>query len=291
MQIGVMLPQLETGPDPRTVHDFAKAADELGYAFITVGEHILGTQVPEGWTGPTSTGVHHEQFVALAYIAGITKKLGLMTGIQVLPMRQTALVAKQAAALDVFSGGRLRLGVGVGWNPAEYQALGQEFHNRGQRIEEQIAVLRALWTEKMVNFEGKWHNIGGAGLDPMPVQRPIPIWLSAGSVPSPTPSDRTLGRVGRIGDGWIPLSQDALREGKPRLERFAREAGRDPSKIGIEGRVDLLLGPPDTWAEQTKAWRDLGATHVSVNTMGAGFGSGTQKHIEAIGQFKELVGL
>jgi probable F420-dependent oxidoreductase len=225
----------------------------------------------------------------MSYLAGITKKLQLVTAILILPQRQTALVAKQAAEVDVLSGGRLRLGIGVGWNPVEYEALGENFHNRGRRCEEQIAVLRALWTQEVVQFKGEWHQISHAGLNPLPVQRPIPIWIGAGRSAQPIPPEAALRRIGRLADGWFPMfsPSDAGQEALTRMRSYAREAGRDPAAIGIEGRVSLASQEPQDWLAQMQAWETLGATHLSVRT-DRGAQRSPQEHINALRRFKEV---
>src|SRR3970040_304736 len=202
MRIGVVFPQTEIGADPYYIKDYAQAAEELGNSHILAYDHVIGANPTSrpGWKPPyTHLDVFHEPFVLFGYMAGLTTKVAFVTGIIILPQRQTVLVAKQAAALDGLSGGRLRLGIGIGWNPVEYEALGENFQDRGRRSEEQIEVLRALWTKELVTFEGRWHKITDAGLNPLPVQRPIPIWFGGGAEP-------VIRRIGRLGDGWMPLS-------------------------------------------------------------------------------------
>jgi probable F420-dependent oxidoreductase len=175
MQIGVVFPQTEIGNDPAAIRDYAQAAVGLGFSHVLAYDHVLGAnpQRPGGWSGPyTHLTPFHEVFVLFGYLAAVTHQLGLTAGVIILPQRQTALVAKQAASLDVLSGGRLRLGVGLGWNEVEYTSLNENFHNRGKRIEEQVELMRKLWTDPLVNFKGKWHTIPDAGLNPLPVQRP-----------------------------------------------------------------------------------------------------------------------
>lgn len=286
MRIGVVFPQVEIGADPIAVRDYAQAAEALGYAHILSYDHVLGadTRARPNWRGPYSYhSLFHEPFVLYGYLAGLTQRVELVTGVIILPQRQTALVAKQAAAVDVLSGGRLRLGIGIGWNEVEYQALGEDFHNRGKRSEEQIAVLRALFSEESVTFHGRWHTIEAAGLNPLPVQRPIPIWLGGGS-------EATLQRIGRMGDGWFPQGSpdERAQEAIARLHAYAREAGRDPASIGIEGRLNYGTTSPDEWGRIVGAWEALGATHLAVNTMGAGL-VGPAAHIEAIRRFKETI--
>jgi len=205
----------------------------------------------------------------------------LVAGVIILPQRQTALVAKQAAALDVLSGGRVRLGIGIGWNPVEYEALGENFKNRGRRSEEQVEVMRKLWTQELVTYEGKWHKITDAGLNPLPIQRPIPLWFGGGA-------DAVLERVGRLGDGWFPLvgANEKCRGMIDAIHAHARAANRDPKTIGIEGRVALGQGSPESWINEIQAWKDLGATHLTINTMKAGLAN-PSAHIEAIRRFKE----
>ena len=287
MRVGVVFPQTEIGADPVSIRDYAQAAESLGYDHLLAYDHVLGANPDSrpGWTGYRHTDMFHEPFVLFSYLAGITQKIEFVSGIIILPQRQTVLVAKQTAALDVLSGGRLRLGIGIGWNPVEYEALGENFHNRGRRSEEQIDVLRQLWTNELVSYEGRWHKITDAGLNPLPVQRPIPVWFGG-------TSDVVMRRLARIGDGWFPqrFGPDELgRENFEKLRAYVREAGRDPSEVGIEPRISVSQGDPDAWVEEASAWKKLGATHLSVNTMGAGFSS-PQDHIDAIARFKQAVG-
>ena len=193
MEIGVIFPQTEIEPDPVAVRDFAQAAEQLGFAHIFIADHVLGAD-PRHHDHPSlgaysHESVVHETMTLMGYLAAVTQRVGLATGILILPQRQTVLVAKQAAEVDVLSGGRLRLGIGVGWNQVEFQALGEDFHNRGRRSAEQIEVMRALWTEEVVDFHGRWHNVTHAGLNPLPVQRPIPVWLGGGSRATPSAAE------------------------------------------------------------------------------------------------------
>ena len=294
MRVGVVFPQTEIGPDPVAIRDYVQAAEDLGYSHLIAYDHVLGadTRFHEGWSGGYALNdMFHEPLVVFGYMAAITKTLELVTAILILGQRQTALVAKQAAEVDVLSGGRLRLGVGIGWNHVEYEALGQNFHNRGRRTEEQIPLLRALWTQEVVNFKGRWNQVTNAGINPLPVQRPIPIWMGAGGRLSPVPPETVLRRVARLADGWFPqFSPDETgRETVTRVREYAREEGRDPSVIGMEARINIIDGNPEFWLNRARAWEDLGATHISVNTMRAGLES-PEAHINAILQFKEAVG-
>ena len=231
----------------------------------------------------------HEPMVLFGWLAALTERIELVTGILILPQRQTALVAKQAAEVDILSGGRLRLGIGVGWNQVEYQALNEDFTNRGRRSEEQIALLRRLWTEDLVAFEGRWHQFRDAGINPLPVQRPIPIWIGGHA-------EATIERIGRIGDGWFPLvtPSEKTAERVERLRDYARAAGRDPSEIGIESWLRYAkrgeVAGPDSWQTDIDFWRSVDASHLTVNTMDAGL-RGADAHIEAMRRVKESVNL
>jgi probable F420-dependent oxidoreductase len=266
MRIGVVFPQTELGGDVGAVRAYGQRVEELGYRHVLAYDHVVGADpaVHAPWQGPYDvTTTFHEPFVMFGYLAGITS-LEMVTGIIILPQRQTALVAKQAAEVDLLTGGRFRLGIGLGWNQVEYEALGQDFTTRGRRAEEQVGLLRRLWTEPSVTYEGRFDRVTGAGLAPLPVQRPIPVWFGA-------QSERAYRRAGRLGDGWFPQVPPGPRldEARGVVEQAAREAGRDPAAIGMDGRVSWR-GDPGQLAEQAAAWRDAGASHLSVNTMGAG---------------------
>ena len=294
MQIGIVFPQIEIGPDPIVVRDYAQAAEAMGYEYLLAFDHVLGANSrTRNWTGPYDhDSLFHEPFVLFGFLAGQTTTLGFTTGIVILPQRQTALVAKQAAAVDVLSGGRLRLGIGIGWNEVEFEALGEDFHNRGKRSEEQVEVLRALWTKDVVTYKGKWHSISDAGLNPMPVQQPIPI-LFGGM------ADPVLRRAAKLGDGWLPQFGGFEADGKTvnaegrdyiqKIRGYITEAGRDPDTFQIDGRVTLGNRKPEECVTEIEAWRELGATHVSLNTMRAGLSS-PDAHIDAMRRFKEELG-
>ena len=233
MNIGVVFPQVEIGQDPAAIRDYAQAVEAMGYTHILAFDHVLGAnpERPGGWKGPyTYRHAFHEPFVLFGFLAGVTRRVELVTGILILPQRQTALVAKQAAAVDVLSRGRLRLGVGVGWNPVEFEALGEEFKNRGKRVEEQIDLMRALWTKELVTFQGQWHRVPDAGINPLPVQRPIPVWMGG-------ESEVVVRRAARLADGWMPHFRPGpdAQAIVDRLHGHIKEAGRDPGKFGIEG--------------------------------------------------------
>ena len=284
MQIGAIFPQTEIGSDPAVIKDYAQAAESLGYRHILAFDHVLGANpASHTLTGPYRyTDPFHEIMVLFGFLAGVTESIGFMTGVVILPQRQTALVAKQAAALDLLSGGRLRFGIGIGWNQVEYEALGENFGDRGRRSEEQIEVMRALWTQDLVTIKGKWHTITDAGINPLPVQKPIPIWIGGYAEP-------VLRRIGRVADGWVFGEGDATQEMIDTIHGHAREAGRDPADIGLEVMVGFADGGAEECAKTIAHWKERGASHASVNTMGAGLGS-PRDHIEAIRRIKEAVG-
>ena len=283
-KLGAIFPQTEIGNDIGAIREYAQATESLGFDFLLAFDHVLGAnaETHTDLTGPyRHYDAFHEPFVLFGYLAAVTSRVELATGIIILPQRQTALVAKQAAAVDVLSEGRLRLGIGVGWNHVEYEALGENWGNRGARSEEQIDVMRQLWTNELITYEGRWHKITDAGILPLPVQRPIPVWLGGAA-------DRTIRRIVSIGDGWILTGRpdDRAKSLLEKLNTYADEAGRDMSSIGLEGWVSSSIGGPDDWAKEAEGWKALGATHVSLNTMRADLADPTA-HIDAISQFKE----
>jgi probable F420-dependent oxidoreductase len=285
MRLGVVFPQTEIGTDPAVIKDYAQTVEGLGYTHILAYDHVIGANLASrpGWQPPYShLDSFHEPLVLYGYLAGLTKTIELTTGIIILPQRQTVLVAKQAATVDVLSGGRLRFGIGIGWNPVEYEALGQDFKNRGQRSEEQVELLRQLWTQELVTFKGRWHTVTDAGINPLPVQRPIPIWFGG-------TDDRALRRLARLGDGWFPLMNpdEKCRDAIEKVRNYARDAGRDPEKIGIEGRISHGSGSEEAWRKELQAWQSLGATHASFNTMKANLRS-PAAHIDALRRFKAV---
>ena len=284
MRVGVVFPQTEITADPTAVKDYAQASEDLGFAHLLAYDHVLGANPASrpDWRAPYShLDMFHEPFVLFGFLAGLTKRIELVTGIIILPQRQSVLVAKQAAALDVLSKGRLRLGIGIGWNAVEYEALGEDFKNRGRRSEEQVDVLRKLWTRQLVTYNGQWHKITDAGINPLPVQRPIPIWFGG-------TDERALRRLAKLGDGWFPQMgpDEKCQAAIEKIRAYAKEAGRDPDQIGIEGRMHYDKGSAETWVKELEAWKKLGATHVSLNTMKAGLTS-PAAHIEAIRRFQK----
>ncbi|MFP6726009.1 MAG: LLM class F420-dependent oxidoreductase [Alphaproteobacteria bacterium] len=290
MKVGVVFPQTEIGSDPITVRDYAQTAEGLDCSHILAFDHVLGANRASrpDFRGPYDhNSLFHEPFVLYGYLAGLTERIGLTTGIIIVAQRQTVLVAKQAAAVDVLSGGRLRLGIGIGWNDVEFEGLGENFHDRGKRSEEQVAVMRSLWTQETVTYDGKWHKITDAGINPLPVQRPIPIIFGG-------MSDAVMRRIAKIGDGWLPQFEGFGPDGETineegraliaRLGGYIRDAGRESKDVAIEGRIKLGDRTPEACAREVAAWADLGATEVTLNTMGAGLSS-PKDHMDAIRRF------
>lgn len=280
MRLHAIFPQTEIGTDPDVIAHFVREIEAIGFDGLVAYDHVLGADPARpGWSGPyTIDTPFHEVFVLFGFAAALTTKLQLSTGVLILPQRQTALAAKQAAALDVLSRGRLRLGVGVGWNWVEFDALGMSFRDRGKRVEEQIALLRELWTTPSVTFEGRWHRIDRAGLNPLPVQRPIPLWMGADSEPA-------IRRAARLADGFFAHFA-ATEEGRAQAATFwewVREAGRDPVRVGLECRTGARMSD-DELSRAAETFRAMGATDLEFNTMRAGFRS-ADEHLEAFQNF------
>jgi probable F420-dependent oxidoreductase len=264
MQLGALLPLGDIGGDPAVVREYAQAAEIIGFDFIEAPDHVLGVNAASrpGWDRNSSEDLFHDPFVLFGYLAGCTTKLGFASGVLILPQRQTALVAKQAACLAVLCGERFRLGIGVGWNEAEFVGLNEDFHTRGRRSEEQVQLMQALWAEPHVNFHGKWHTIEDAGINPRPASGSVPVWFGGHH-------ERTLQRVAKWGDGWMP---NAYPPDRTALDVFARlrsmteAAGRDPAQIGIEVWVSMGSGDERQWASDARFWKEAGATHLCLTT-------------------------
>jgi len=258
MELGALLPLGDIGGDPAVVREYAQAAEVIGYDFIEAPDHVLGAREGER----TGAGLFHDPFVLFGFLAGCTKKLGFSTGVLILPQRQTALVAKQAASLDVLCGGRFRLGIGVGWNEVEFTGLNENFHNRGRRSEEQVQVMQALWAEPHVTFKGRWHTIDDAGINPRPASGRVPVWYGGHH-------ERTLERIAKWGDGWMPNAyppdQSAL-DVFARLRSLTEAAGRDPQHVGIEVWVAMGSGSEADWAKEARFWKEAGASHLCLTT-------------------------
>lgn len=283
MKIGVTFPHFDIGADRDAIRRYCQAVVDLGYDYFLAYDHVLGADPTNrpGWTGYTKDDGFHEIFTLLAYVAALAPNLELVPSVVILPQRQTALVAKQSAEIDILTGGKFRLGVGIGWNAVEYEALGEDFGNRGKRSEEQIEVLRRLWREPVLTYRGQWHTITEAGLKPMPIQQPIPIWI--GGI-----TEVPVKRAARIGDGWFPMGvvDDAQRERLRLLRQAAEQHGRDPDEIGIDARIDTFRIGEENWERNTALWREAGATHLCVNTMN--FGLDIEGHNAMLERFMRL---
>lgn len=287
MRLGVVFPSYEIGTDPVLIKDWTQTAEQLGYTHIVVYDHVLGVDPgrPGGWSGRYSKDRQfHEPMVLLGFMAACTSRIEFVTGILILPQRQTALVAKQAAEVAVLAPGRLRLGVGIGWNEVEYEALGMNFHDRGRREEEQIDVLRQLWDNEIVDYHGKWHRVPWAGINPRP-SSPIPIWLGGNH-------ELAIRRAARLCEGWFqpmfdPTDPDAAVK-RRLLDVALQEAGRDPATFGVEGWVNHDPATRGRWREDIVAWEHWGASHVSVRTFDQGL-SRPADHLAAMRDYMETV--
>ena len=263
MQLNAMFPTRDVGNDPTKIRDWAQAAEDLGYAYIEVPDHVFGAAGRDGWTPIyDEKDAFHETFVTLGFLAAVTKHIRLSSGVLIAPQRQTGLIAKQAAEVDLLSGGRLRLGIGVGWNHVEYEALGQSWKTRGARQAEQVEVLRRLWSGDLVTFNGQFHALREVNIVPPPVQRPIPIWF--GGI-----SEAAVKRAAKAGDGWMQIiPPDHTAEQKLALLRDEmRTHGRDSSKFGIEAWLRMHDADPQRWAAAADGWRRLGADMVMLYPM------------------------
>ncbi len=281
MRVGVVVPQNEIGTDPSVIAAWATAVEANGFHYLDIFDHVLGGVESNRYGPYTHEHEFHEPFVLYGYLAGKVS-LDLAIGVLVLPQRQTALVAKQAAEVDLLSEGRLRLGVGIGWNPVEYEALGADFSDRATRFEEQIDVLRALWSRPLVDVDLPHHRITSAGIAPLPHQRPIPVWLGGGDSP------RVLDRIGRLADGWTIHDPHPQRAVAPLavVRRSAERAGRDPDSIGVQGRIDVH-GELDEarFTEALAEWEHVGAGYVSIHARGQ---AGIDRHRELLGRLGRL---
>ncbi len=283
MQISAWFPTRDIGTDPVRVRDWAQAAEELGYDHIEVPDHVFGATARDGWSPRyTEQDSFHETFVTLGFLAAATTTIGLASGVLILPQRQTGVVAKQAAQVDILSGGRLRLGVGVGWNHVEYEALNEDWKSRGTRQREQVEVLKKLWCDDLVTYQGRFHQFTEVNITPRPVQRPIPVWFGGSS-------DAVVKRAAQIGDGWMPImAPDHEAEAKlEQLRNHLSDCGRDTSAFGIEGWLRMDKADPDEWGVAAEGWRKLGADIVMLYPMYRI--PDLDDQIETLRRFKEVV--
>ena len=264
MQLGTLLPLGDIGGDPSVVRDYAQGLEALGIDFLEAPDHVLGVNAASrpGWdmSRNTSADLFHDPFVLFGFVAGCTSKLGFSTGVLILPQRQTTLVAKQAACLDVLCGGQFRLGIGVGWNEVEFTGLNEDFHTRGRRSAEQVQVMQALWAEPHVTFKGRWHTIDDAGINPRPASGRVPVWFGGHH-------ELTLKRIAKYGDGWMP---NAFAPDQSALDIFAtlraltQAEGRDPAAVGIEVWTSCGAGSDADWRKEVAFWKAAGASHICL---------------------------
>ena len=294
MRLGVILPLTDIGGDPEVVREFAETAEELGYQEIGAPDHVLGvnaaTRLDWGERN-TSADLFHDPFVLFGFLSGICKKAVFSTQVLIVAQRQTVLVAKQAASLDVISGGRFRLGIGIGWNKVEFTGLNENFHNRGKRSEEQAEVMQALWANPHVTYHGKWHTIEDAGINPMALNGKIPLWYGGHE-------DVTLQRIVKYGDGWMMLAHRAGPDASAafdKLHRTAEAAGRDPASIGLEVWTSVGAGTEADWREEVKFWKQAGVRHITLNnTFGRSghtriAGRTMADHMQAMRRYRDAV--
>jgi probable F420-dependent oxidoreductase len=286
MQTGAVLSQNELGPDPAAVRDYAQAVQDLGYDFLVTADHVVGADPvdhPQLERVFSIESYLREPLMLGAFLACAAPRLGQLTSVVILPQRQTVLTAKQAADLDTLTQGKLRLGVGIGWNPIEFAALGMGFATRARRFEEQIQLMRKLWTERVVTFDGHFDTVKAAGINPRPIQQPIPIWIGASA-------EAAIKRATKIADGFLPLRplEGGWQTTMDKVHAWLQEAGREPSTFGIEGRLDTAQGSPDDWRKVVEMWRGFGASHLSVSTTHAG--SGPHAHIQRLRQVRDVLG-
>jgi len=294
MKLGYALPLIDVGGDPKTAKELAQTAERLGYDHLVAADHVLGVNTasrPNWGARNTSADLFHDPFVLFGFLSGVTERIGLSTQVLILPQRQTALVAKQAACLDVLSGGRFRFGIGIGWNRDEYVALSENFANRGKRSAEQVKVMQALWAEPHVSFKGQWHDIPDVGINPRPGAGRIPLWFGGHQ-------DVTLQRVAESGDGWIMLAHppgEQARQAFDRLRGLVKAAGRDPAGIGIEVWTSTAEDDPAAWRREVEQWKQLGVTHVTLNNTFGGYhhkriaGRSLAEHMAAMRRYREAV--
>jgi probable F420-dependent oxidoreductase len=295
IELGASLAVADIGTGPAVIRDYAQAIEGLGFDYVQAPDHVLGGN-PDGHKDKkrvgTSQNAYHDPFVLFGFVAGCTKKIGFAPGVLILAQRQAALVAKQAACLDVLSGGgRLRLGIGVGWNELEFTGLNENFHNRGKRSEEQVQVMQALWAEPHITFKGRYHTIDDAGINPRPASGKVPVWFG-GHV------DATLERTAKWGDGWMPLAYPADNTALAafdKLRGLIRAAGRDPKDVGIEVWMSLGNDDPEAWRKEFTFWKNAGVTHVTGHTTYSNnhhkriAGHSMADHLAAVTKFREAV--
>lgn len=286
MKIGAVLPHNEIGTDPGAIRAYLEGVEELGMTHLLIYDHVMGVDPnrPGGFAGPYDDNVaFHEPFTFFGFAAAVTSSIELVTTVLILPQRQAVLVAKQAAEVAVLSGDRLRLGVGVGWNKVEYDGLNEDFHTRGRRQEEQVDLMRRLWTEHSFTYEGEFHRFEGASILPRPSQ-PVPIWFG-GSAPA------LIDRCARLGDGWMPLggANDKSRAILDEIRTKGEAAGRNMSEFGVQAQAQWGGGTPERWRSHAEKWSGIGATHLAIATHNAG-PTDVDGHLARIAEYQDAVG-
>jgi len=285
MQIGAVFPHNEIGTDPGAIKAYAQGVEAMGITHLLIYDHVLGADPDRegGFRGPYDKDVaFHEPFTTFAFIAGVTDKIDLITTVMILPQRQTVLAAKQAAEVALLSNNRFKLGIGVGWNELEYVGLNETFNNRGRRQEEQVDVMRKLWSEDSLDYTGEYHRIDKASINPRP-SKTIPIWFG-GSAPA------LLDRVARLGDGWIPLmgANDKAKACIDTIKQTREAAGLSFDNFGIQAQAQYAGGSPERWCKHAEAWREMGCTHLAIATHNAG-PTNVDGHLARIGEYQQAL--
>ena len=285
MQIGAVFPHNEIGTDPGAIKAYAQGVEAMGITHLLIYDHVLGADPDRegGFRGPYDKDVaFHEPFTTFAFIAGVTDKIDLITTVMILPQRQTVLAAKQAAEVALLSNNRFKLGIGVGWNELEYVGLNETFNNRGRRQEEQVDVMRKLWSEDSLDYTGEYHRIDKASINPRP-SKTIPIWFG-GSSPA------LLDRVARLGDGWIPLmgANDKAKACIDTIKQTRKAAGLSFANFGIQAQAQYAGGSPERWRKHAEAWREMGCTHLAIATHNAG-PTNVDGHLARIGEYQQAL--
>jgi len=294
MQLGASLPVGDIGTGPAVLRDYAQAAERLGYDYLVGPDHVLGMNPAADTSGRrvgTTATAYHDPFVLFGFLAGCTEKIGFAAGVLILAQRQAALVAKQAACLDELCGGRFRLGVGVGWNEIEFEGLGEDFHTRGKRSEEQVRFMQALWAQPHVTFDGEFHHLHDGGINPRPKSGRVPIWFGGHA-------EATFRRAAKYGDGFMPNAWppgDAALAAFEKLRTLTRAAGRDPASVGLEVWVSPGAGTEADWRREIAFWKQAGVTHVNAHTTFASAihkriaGKTAAEHLAAITRYRAAV--
>jgi len=294
MQLGASLPAGDIGTGPAVLRDFAQEAEGLGFSYLQVPDHVLGKNPAAPTNGArvgTTATAYHDPFVLFGFLSGVTTKIGFSVGVLILAQRQAALVAKQAASLDELSGGRFRLGVGVGWNEIEFQGLGEDFHTRGRRSAEQVRYMQALWGQPHTTFQGDFHHLDDGGINPRPKSGRVPVWFGGHA-------EATFKRAAKYGDGFMPLAYPAGEKALAAFEKLRgliKEAGRKPEDVGIEVWTSPGTGTEEDWRKEISFWKANGVTHVTAHTTYASpnhkriAGTSAAEHMAALKRYRAAV--